>query len=253
MSGKGLLIVGYCYLGPKDGSGNSTGLIGPLNQVKCEITQQSPVEMPRISHRNGPVGETLDTVYVGKPPEITIATDDASSAVLDLLFGSTPAAIMEVSAAVSDEPVSLIRDRWVKLAHRNISATSINVSTVSSPGTPLSMGADYQIDLANGLIMALTTGAAVDCLVDYSSFAVAGTRHNAARRAATKCEIIMSGTNMVDNMPCRLVVDEAVLYRDGAWDAASGDFVTITLKGNINTLPGHEEPYHYEELMLSTS
>lgn len=252
MPGKGLLIVGHCYLDPKDGSGNSTGFIGPLNQVKCEITHPTE-EMTRISHRNGPMGAALDTVYVGKPPEITIATDDAASAVLDLLFGATPAAIAEVAATVSDEPVSLIKDRWVKLAHRNIAPTGVNISTVSSPGTPLSMGVDYQIDPENGLIMALTAGAAVDCLADYTTFAVTGTRHNAARRAATKCGIVMSGTNLVDNMPCRLVVDEAVLYRDGAWDAASGEFVTITLKGNIITLPGREEPYHFEELMLATS
>jgi len=251
MSG-GLLIVGKYYIDPKDASGNSTGLIGPLNTIKCEITHLTPTEMVRISYRNGPVGQALDTIYVGQPPEISIATDDVPSAMLNLLFGAEPEPISEAATTVTAGPVTLIKDRWVKLPHRNLFAPSVNVSTAAMPGTPLILSVDYQIDLEGGLIMAISPRAAVACLADYTTFAVTGTRHNAARRVSTKCGIIMVGVNMVNGRPCRLTVDEAVLYRSDAWDAANNQYVTTALKGKLTTLPGLNESYRYEDLTLAT-
>lgn len=249
----GKFIAGDFFLDPKDAAGNSTGLIGPLNTTRCAITHPTPEIFPRISHRVGTVGQALNTIMVGKPPEIDIAVDDAPEAILNMLFGGTSEAINEAGGSATDEPITLIKDRWVKLPDRNLSATGFNLSTVAVPATPLVKDTDYAVDFETGMLMALTTGAAVACLADYTNLAVTGTRHLAASRVSTKCEIIMKGLDMVTNKPCRMSVWEAVLYRDGAFDPATQAYVTTALKGTLNTPAGKTQPYEYEDLTLATA
>lgn len=250
MSG-GLLIAGDYYLNPKNDAGAPTGLIGPLNTTKMEINQPAPDEKVRVSRRAGTLGQALDTVYIGKPTEITIAVDDQPKAMLEMLFAAVSESINEVGAAISAEPVTLIKDRWVKLPDRNISSTGFSLATAAVPGTPLVLGTDYQIVYDSGMIMALTVGAAAACLADYTSHGVTGIRFNGARRVSVKCQVVMDGINMVDGSQCHLEVDEAILYNSGAIDLAKGDYITTELKGKLITLEGQAEPYRYEQLTLA--
>lgn len=253
MSG-GLLIGGDYYLNPKDDNGNYEGLIGPLNTTKMQITHPEPEKKERISRRKATLGQALDTVYIGQPDEIEIAVDDQPAEMLALLFSAVSEAISEGAGSVTDEAVDMIPGRWTRLAHRNLAASGIVLSTAAVPATPLVEGTDYEVNHAAGMVRAIVGGAistATACLIDYSHGAVSGTRYNGSRRTSVKCQVLMEGINKVDGKPCLLEVDEAVLYSSEPIDFASGDYITTTLKGTLLTLSGESEPYRYEELTLA--
>ena len=247
----GLLLAGDVYIDRLNDDGTSTGFLDPVNTTKLEITQPDPEKKERISNMKDTLGQALDVVSFPKPTEISIAIDDQPAEILAMALLGDIVDISEGAGSVTDEAVTLIPGRWVKLAKRNLDAESVSVVTAAAPETPLTETTDYEVNYAAGMIKAVAGGAisaATACLVDYDHSAVSGTRITGATNPSIKCRLLVLGKNLANGKDVRVEVDEATLAPTGAIDLLNGEFVTTELKGTMKVLEGKTDPYRYEEL-----
>jgi hypothetical protein len=246
----GLLLAGDLYLDRLNDNGTSTGYLGPLNGTKLGITNPDPDQKERISKMRDSLGQALDVVNIPKPAELTIGIDDQPTEVLAMALLGSIESVNHGAGSVVDAAVTLIPGRWTKLDHSNIIAAGFSVATVADPGTPLVLGTDYDVNYADGMIMAKAGGALsaqTACLVDYDYAAVTGKTIQGGARPTARCRVMLLGKNLVTGASARLEIDEAVLSPSGEVDLLSGEFITTELTGKMRTLPGATSPYRYTE------
>lgn len=246
----GLMLAGDVYIDRLTDAGVSTGYLDPVNTTKLAISQPDPDKKERISNMKDTLGQALDVVSIPKPTELSISIDEQPAEILAMALIGDIVAYSQGAGSVTDEAVTLVPGRWVKLAKRNISATGFSLATAAVPGTPLTEGTDYQVNRAAGMVKAIESGAisvSTACLVDYDHAALDGQRITGATRPTIKCRILVDGKNLANGKLCRVEIDEATLAPTGEVDLLNGEFVTTELKGTMRTLSGQTHPYRYEE------
>lgn len=243
----GILLAGDVYIDRYSDGGALTGYLDPVNVTKLEITHPDPDKKDRISKMKDTLGQALDSVLLPKPTEITIAIDDQPASILAMALLATETAISVTGAGVTDEAKTLILNKWVKLDYRAIAASGFNVSTAAVPGTPLVEDTDYAVKRAEGLVMALNSGTAVACLIDYTYGDLTGDKLSAGGRTVINCKLLLHGVNKVNNRVCRLEVDKATLSPSNPIDWLSGEYISAELKGTLVVVSPETSPYRYEE------
>lgn len=243
----GLMLAGDVYIDRLTDDGVSTGYLDPVNTTKLAITQPDPDVKTRVSNMKDTLGQALDSVNFPKPAELSIAIDDQPADILAMALLGSIEDYSQGSGSVTDEAVTLVLDKWVPLAKRNINDSGFSLATAAAPGTPKVENTDYKVNRAAGLVKALNSGTAVACLIDYGHAAVAGTKVTGGTRPICKAKILVDGKNLATGKLCTLEIDEATLSPTGEIDLLNGEFVTTELKGTMKTLTGQTNPYRYVE------
>jgi hypothetical protein len=243
----GLILAGDVFIDRFTDGGVATGYRDAVNTTKLEITHPDPDKKDRISRMQATLGQALDSVLFPKPTEISIAIDDQPADILAMALLATETTISVTGTTVTDEAKTLILNKWISLAQRNISASGFNLSTVAVPGTPLVENTDYKVHREAGLVMALNSGAAVACLIDYTYGNLAGTRLSGGGRTTINCKLLLNGTNKATGKLCRLEIDKATLAPSAPIDWLSGEYITTELKGTVSIVSPATVPYRYEE------
>lgn len=243
----GLLLAGDVYISEIKSAGVYGPAMGPINVSQLQLTPPTTEEKSRASNKKESFGQTLDAVQVPKDPaKVSIKWDTASKTLLADAVAGTSESFSLTSQTVTDEAVTLSEEGYVELKHQNLDAEGLAVKKASDSTTPLVEGTDYEVKHDLGLIMALTTDAAVAVKVSYKTKAVSGTKVSGATEITKPRRILVDGVNLATNDRVRVVVEHGVFTAKGATDLMKGDFVEGELEGTLVTPAGKKAPWTIE-------
>ncbi|WP_028470038.1 hypothetical protein [Neptunomonas japonica] len=244
----GLLLAGDVYFDRFDATGNSTGLVGPLNATQLQINTPSESK-DRSSKKKLSYGQALDSVTIAQPSELAIAFDDQPAEMLAMaLLGETDT-INQGAGNVADAVVSVLaKGRWTKLVHSNLAEAGISAK-LASDDSPVSAAA-YEINYAAGLIRAVAGGvleAGVDIKLTYDHAAIAGSRINGGIRPTIRARIFLDGINLATGLPVKCDIPEVSLAPTAAVDLMASEYVTTTLGGKVLLRNGETAPFYLDQ------
>lgn len=103
----GLLLAGDVYFDRFDATGNSTGLVGPLNATQLQINTPSESK-DRASKKKLSYGQALDSVTIAQPSELAIAFDDQPAEMLAMALLGEIDTINQGAGNVADAVISVL-------------------------------------------------------------------------------------------------------------------------------------------------
>lgn len=212
------------------------------NATKFAIQEQSEIK-ERKSRMRGTYGQVLDTVPLKQPAQFSVTLDDINKDNLALAFMGTVSNYTQAATTVTDEAVTAKHDKFVELAHRNVSGV---VVTDSGGGTTYALDTDYELNARLGLIKALSTGSITDgqaLLVDYAAGAIAGNQVQGGSEPLIRGAFMLDGKNFANDSLVIVDVWEATLAPTSEFDFLAEDFAPIELGGSLTTPTGKSEPY----------
>lgn len=244
MANNGLLLAGRALWNQRDDSGNLTGYREFGNTVKCGIKQDGGSKAKRLSTGEDNWGQTLDTANRPGSAMLSLESDEFSRDAIVLAFLGSDAVVTVTGAAVADAAVTLIKDRWVRLAHRNISLSPAPAIEA------LVLGTDYVIDYRDGLIMALTSGAVGSKSIDYTHGGVSGFAVDGFVRTQISGQLLLIGKNIANNHRIELEIPNCVLTPTGdEIDFMSQkEFLKLSFGGDMLPASGYSGPFRYTDL-----
>lgn len=205
-----------------------------VNFTKLELTNPKQ-EVERLkSNMEGSVGQDLATVnkpvedsFVGFSGEFT----RAPMALLALAMGATPSELTQTGETKTDQAVTLAVGIWVPLPNAML-------ASFTSLKTALDAAIDashYEVDLVDGMIMALDSTGATGTKATYVTATVDGVEYNAGQ---VRSEYVMLRGTATDKNTAkrgRLIIHRANLASAGAWDVVGGSFLKGALEGSCET------------------
>lgn len=216
------------------------------NATKLEIKENAEVK-ERISRQKSNYGQTLDSVAVKQPAEISVSLDDLDKDNLALVFLGDVVDGAVTGASASAEVHTANLGKALKTEFRKVTAVVVN----GSGGTPTYvLDTDYTIDSAEmGLITPLESGSIVDGAlieVDYTYGTIAGNKVQGGTNSSIKVALLLDGENFADQSKVVVNVWEAVLTPQTGVDFLSEDFATLELNGTLNTPTAKVSGYEVE-------
>jgi hypothetical protein len=244
----GLLLAGDVYLDRFDETGNSTGLVGPLNATQLQINTPSETK-DRASKKKASYGQALDSITIAQPSEIAIAFDDQPAEMLAMALMGDIETINQGSGSVADSPVTVLKAGvWTKLVHSNIAEAGVS-ALLASDDSPIAAAA-YEINYAAGLIRAVAGGALAaggDIKLSYDYAAVTGSRIKGGVRPTIRARIFLDGTNLATGKPVKCDIPEASLAPSAAVDLLASEYVSTTLGGKVILRDGETAPFYLDQ------
>lgn len=247
----GLLLSGDLRIGLFDTSGNFAGYFDQVfNATQLALNPGDVTEQTRPSRKRDTFGQALSVVKIPSAWTMDLTIDDITDDSLRLAMLGELEAINVTSGSITDESVTAQHDKWVPLD--NVDLTDGTVVVDSDPsGTTFTDGTDYEVDLRNGLLKALSTGTITDgqaLLVDYDHGAVSGTRIQAARKQSLKARLRLDGHDLDDGTRHNMIAWSVPLTPNGGIDLMSGEFLALALNGTMETPAGKTAPFLLENL-----
>ena len=215
------------------------------NATKFAITEGGEIK-ERKSRMRDTYGQVLDSVPVKEAAKIAVTVDDLKVENLALALLGDTSDISVSAGSVTDEAMTARHDKYVALAHRDISSV---VVTDSGGSTTYVANTDYVVHQRLGMIKALSTGSITDgqsLLVDYSYGALSGTKIEGSARPIIKGALKLDGENQVTEKDCIVDVWEAVLQPAAEVDFLAEEFNSLELEGTLNTPTGRSDPYEVQ-------
>jgi len=244
----GFIGSGDLYLDPLNDAGESTGFLLIGNALKLELKPESDTK-DRVSRQRETYGQVLDSVSIPKPTKLSISIDELQKNNLAIaLLGS----IVEVSAtsgSVSPGSVGIGNftagnyDVWTSLPHTHIS----NLTVMEKDAVvEYVLSEDYNVNERLGLVSILSTGDITELeelRLAYDYTIPAQSRIDGSVKSMVKAKIKLDGVNRVNNQPCIVEIDEAILTPKSAVDFLADKFLTLDLEGVCRTIQGKTSPY----------
>lgn len=237
MSGLNLALdVRVAYV---DGDGVPTGgYIGILNPVSLGVETPEPTRVQRISKKRDDYGQALDEIVTPGATQVTFSTDDTGDAeVLGWGLNGEAVDYTQAAATITDQPVAVEKGKWVKLAHRSVSALTIEPT---GGGSAYQLNVDYLVDLVAGMVK-ITEGGSIatgNVNVSYTAAALTGKRVDAGKKASIQVRIEGEGINRANNKRVHVVVPRASLSASGTLDLVGENFLVTELSGSALVVPG---------------
>lgn len=235
---------GDIYLDRLTSAGVGLGYV-KVGAGKFEIKPDVDIK-EQVSKGKDTYGQVMATVAINKPATVTIQLTQVDRSALAIAFLGEDVSYSTVSGSVTDEVVVARLDKYVKLAHRNVSSVIV---TNDTGVTTYVAGVDYEIALRTGLLKALSTGSIADTQtlkVDYAYAAEQGYKIKGATQPLVRMGVYFDGRNMVDGSHCYVTIYEAQVAPESAIDFLQNDFADIVLKGKMITPAGKSEPFVVE-------
>ena len=228
-------------------NGVSGGIIGPIDVDSLEVKPDSnKVSIP--SKRRNQYGQARETYYTSKPPIVTIKTSEIPPVLLAAAFMAEAVDINQGSGAITDVNVVLpAHPKWASLGKTNIAATGLAVKEGS---TSLTLGTDFEINYALGLIRAKSGGAVADggtLTVSATYNAVTGTSYNGNIKPEVKARLLLDGESVIDGKKTLFKSPMASLAPKNAVDFMSDKPIEVTLEGEMLIIEGETAPFYVDQ------
>lgn len=195
----GMMVEGTLYFNRKDINGAPMGIKKVIGITQLELKVSSDIK-EQISKDKGNYGAVTATVSVPKPTELslTIANFDRDSLAMAVMGANT--AVSSGGGTVTDEAVTAKLNTFVPLAHRNITAGSVNV-TKAAKGT----GTGYTSSAAGFAIgttsIPVITGSGTILEGDKITFAGDTTVYTVATGVTAPGTIVLASPGLVNAIP----------------------------------------------------
>lgn len=241
----GLLCAGDVYVDRLTDGGASTGLRKIGNATVLSL-QESTETVQRISRQRASYGQALDTVQVKQPTQLALTLDEIDRENLAFALLGEAATETIVGASVTSEAVTAKLDRWVPLAHRDVSLVVVQDETDT---TTYVAGTDYELNARLGWIRPLPGGDITDdeeLHVDYDYASASIATVAGATKPTIRAKIILDGKNLANGEQIIVTIDETTLTPNSAVDFLSGEFVSLEMSGTPKTIDGQSAPYTVE-------
>lgn len=247
MAARGFLGAGDLYIN-RYVSGVLAGIEGPFEARKFEIKPN--VELKEmISKGRNTYGQVVETAVLPQPFDLTIDLGEVNKSGLAMALFGTIETLTQASGTVSNEAIAITsanQDMWLPLTKARVSSVAV---TNSAGSTTYALGTDYLVNLEMGWVKVLSTGTiptAASIHVDFSHAAISGSTLRGGTQAQIRAQLILDGKNFADDAPHKVVVHEAVIAADSAFDFLADDFNAVTLPGRMKTPTGYNEPFTIE-------
>lgn len=217
------------------------GYIGLINPVQVAVETPEPTRIQRISNLRDSQGQALDEVVRPNPTQIQLSTDELGDAeVLSWALNGMVGAYTQSAAMVTEAALAVVKGRWSKLPHRQVSALTV---TPTGGGTAFVANVDYLLDPASGMILATTGGAIAtgNVEVNYTAAALTGKAISGGTRASISVRIEGEGTNQATGQPIAIIVPRVNLSAAGALDLVGAEFLVGALSGTAIKV-GSQDP-----------
>ncbi len=225
-----------------DAAGNSTGLQLKGNCPEIKIKGESETKQQIGSGRTN-FGQAIATVVIPKPHTCAFTFNQLDAELFALAFSGTSAALAQTAAAVVDQPVIAVHDKWVELGKMMVSLVVVEHTT----GLPVYvLGTDYEVNTRLGMVMVKSTGAILNGAslnVSYSHALIAGSRVSGATRSSVLARVVVDG--MEQSTGRNFIFNgKKVRLSANAEVALIGDnFISCGFDGQFETPAGEASPY----------
>jgi len=245
MAARGFLGAGDIYI-ERMVAGVPQGLAGPYYANKFEIKPNIEKKELTSKGRND-YGQVLESVSIQQPADFTLELNEVNTESLTIALLGTASAASQASGTLTDQAVTIKKDRWVSVTKENLGET---ITVEHTSGSPTYVeGTDYVLNRPLGMIKVLSASAIVDAAslnVSGAYGAITSTKISGATNTDIRAKIIFDGKNQADGLPCIVTVHEAIIAADSAFDFLADDFNTVTLPGTMKTPTGKSEPFVVE-------
>jgi len=247
----GRLFSGDIKFDRKTEAWASQGFSDPINVTSLQISPGETDDINRVSRKNDTYGQNLDSVQLpSSGSTVTIVFDDVDPEQLALaLLGDVPTAAVVAGDSVTDESITAIHDKWVSLANRNVDTGTV-VVTSDPAGTTYVLGTDCELDLFNGQVKVLSTGAIADSaalLVSYDYGARTSTAVKQGQVTSIRLGLVGHMIDKASGSEGQLTLPRCNVTPSEAIDFMSAEFISVTLSGPIITPDGSDTGFTFEE------
>lgn len=245
MAARGFLGAGDLYI--RRLIGNAYGpWQGKYECTKFEIKPN--VELKEmVSKGRDTYGQVIESVAIPQPADLTVDLAEVNKESLAIAMLGTVAATSQTSGSLTAVDIlgpAVVLDSWVPLT--KYALTGNPTVTNAAASTTYVEGVDYLVDKAMGWFKPLSTGAIVAgaALKFTSSYAAAsGNEIRGMTDPQLRCQFRLEGKNFADGLPFSVIVYEAVIAADSAFDFLQDDFAAVSLPGRMKTPVGYNEPF----------
>jgi hypothetical protein len=141
--------------------GNNDELLGyfpyTINATAFTVQEEDGEAIQRISRMRDNPGRVLEEEREEGQTNVAISVDTVSRELLEIAFRGEAQSFDEAGGSATSESVTAILDKDVPLAKVLVSSVVVTDGEVSP--TTYTAGEDYVVDVRNGLLRALSTGA----------------------------------------------------------------------------------------------
>ncbi len=226
------------------------GVYGPW-QGKYECTKfeiKPNVDLKEmVSKGRDTYGQVIESVAIPKPADLTIDLAEVNKESLAIALLGTVAGTTQSAGSLTAVDIlgpDVVLDGWYALS--KYALTGNPTVTNAAASTTYVQGIDYLVDSAMGWFKPLSTGAIVAgaALKFTSAYAAAtGNQIRGMTEPQLRIQARLEGKNFVDNLPFTVLVYEAVIAADSAFDFLQDDFAAVSLPGRMKTPAGYNEPF----------
>lgn len=205
-----------------------------INFTKLELTAPAQELEKLKSNMEGTVGQDLATVQ--KPAtdssvKISAEFNRAPMALQSLQLGAVTSELTQTGATKTDQAVTLVVGIWVPLAD----AMLASFGGLKTSGDVTISATHYEVDLVDGMIMALDATGATGTKATYTTATVDGIQHDAGTARSEYVMLRGTATDKTTQKRGRLIIHRANLAPSGAWDVVAGSFMKGALEGSCET------------------
>lgn len=242
MAARGFLGSGDLYISRYVG-----GVAGPNEgPYECSSFEIKPnVNVVELTSKGrNTYGQVIETATIPQPADLTVELPEVNKESLAIALLGTVAPISQTGGSLTAEVVTVTAlDRWLPLSK----AWFNTITATTSTDVALTEGEDFIVDKDLGWIKVLSTNN--NAVVGGNTIKVSG-----AYKTATGTEIktmtdpqlrakfTLIGKNFADGLPYKVIVHEAVIAADSAFNFLQDEFATISLPGRMKTPAGFTEP-----------
>ena len=246
----GLLCSGNVQIALLGDDGTFTGYMGVKNTVKLEIASADSNEKTRNSKMIENFGVPLDTVYAPGADKLTIDLDEHDADIAGLCFRGTVQTLTAAAIVAQEVSVPVVKGVWQPIQAGAYGLTDVAVveDTVTDPAT-YTLGTDYQLDAAGGMILFPEGTTITDDHVNVtiSAPAIAGKRVRPATRTTLRCRIFGRMKNMANGRQIILNIPDASLFPSSPVDFLADEFAVASVGVTMKSVNG-ADPYTIDYL-----
>lgn len=220
---------------------------GPINAELLEF-QTNSEQIQRTSNNKKTHGKSLSTVTSSTPSTVKLKFDEISTDTIAAMLGSVKGELNTGAANEADKAVTLLADGWVEIGHKQIVEEGL---IVKKDATALTLGVDFEINYALGLIRPAETGAVKDggeVLVTYTALARTGAEIKGGKVVHPNWRITLEGENLDNDAKVHFEIPYAALQSTTALNLVQNEFLSPEFEGTANVPQGKEEDFIYQEV-----
>jgi len=242
----GVNLIGSLHIDVLDENFNKTGFLPQINTTEISIATPSE-QVERMGTGVDNYGQTLNAWGEKKSPEITIKHNSLGRETLAMQLLGISSDMNQAAATNVAESVTLIHDRFVRVAKGIISNTTL---TVVNGATTYVEGTDYVVKYETGMIMALSTGAIPNkqlCALEYDSPALKGWEINIGKKDNITVELFFTGKNRANGNRAEFTAKRVIFSPEGAIAFMGKEAASAGLKGKAILVAGEDKAIDYKE------